>query len=110
MKTLVITLAILLFAAPAIAAPFLGSDPHPGPIIPTQVQVETTPTGGTATIVPGTYILDAGKVKLLDLATYAPNKYTFRARWADATGWWSDWSAPFVAGKPNASGGLGIIP
>ena len=109
MKHALLILALLLMASTAWGSPFLGSDPHPAPIVPTQVQVEITPQGGSATVVAGTYNVVGPDVQLYDLNGLTPNKYTFRVRWADGTGWWSEWSLPFVAGKPNAVGGLRVI-
>ena len=42
-------------------------------------------------------------------SSFIPGTYTFRLM-AHGTGdWWSDWSLPFVATKPNSPLGLRII-
>jgi hypothetical protein len=48
-------------------------------------------------------------VKILDVTTFSSGTYTFKARWHEGSGWWSDWSDPFVAGKPGVSGNARIV-
>lgn len=110
-KTLVVSLLLLLLAIPVFAAPFLACDlPETGVTI-TQTKVEiTTNPGASQTIqeVTGLTTIQGTEYLLLDLATIANGKYSFRARWAEAGGWWSDYSLPFAVQKTGRPGNIHI--
>ena len=106
MKRLIfVVLSVLLMSSVACASPFLCSDPSPTPV--TLVEVEVT-VAGVTTVYPGTYIVSGTDIRLLDLVGYANGSYKFRARWADATGWWSDWSEELSAVKSGKPGNFRI--
>ena len=106
MRLMALVVGIVLFATVACAAPsFLCTDPSPTPIA--SVEVEVT-FAGITTVYPGTYIVSGSDIRLLDLSTYANGSYIFRARWADASGWWSDWSDLLNAVKSGKPGNFRI--
>lgn len=49
-----------------------------------------------------------GSAKYILDSTFLPGTYTFRLMAHGAGDWWSDWSLPFVATKPNYPLGLRI--
>lgn len=104
-------LALILVLIPAVAfADFLACDVVTG-FAPTQSKVEVTPPTGPAVVVNGIVTVSGANVKLLDLAPYTVSgAYKFRAKWADATGWWSDFSPFLLPNKPPTAGGLTIVP
>lgn len=103
-------LALFLVLITAVAlADYLGCDVVTG-FTPTQSQIEVTPPSGTATVVPGIATVSAGKIRLLDLTPYVTSgAYKFRVKWADATGWWSDYTPFFSPNKAPVAGALGIV-
>lgn len=49
---------------------------------------------------------------LLDATTmagYESGRHDIKARVRDQSGWWSDWSSPFDAGKPGTLGNVKIL-
>jgi len=114
MAASVLILTFLIFAffvfSLTARADFLACDVVTG-FTPTQSQIEVTPPSGPATVVNGIVTVSGVNVKLLDLAAYTvPGAYKFRARWADVSGWWSDYSPFLSPNKPPAAGGLKIVP
>jgi hypothetical protein len=105
MKLIVLAIGIILFASISCATPFLCADPSATPI--SSVEIEVT-AGGITTVYTGTYIVSGSDIRLLDLVGYANGSYIFRARWADASGWWSDWSTPLNAVKSGKPGNFRI--
>jgi len=105
MKRFLIVLAMVLLPMVACASPFLCVDPSSTPIA--FVEVEVT-VAGVTTVYPGTYIISGSDIRLLDLVGYANGSYKFRARWADAAGWWSDWSIDLNAVKSGKPGNFRI--
>ncbi len=104
-RIILIVLAIVFSSTISCAAPFLCTDPSSTPI--SLVEVEVT-FAGVTTVYPGTYIVSGSDIRLLDLSTYANGSYIFRARWADASGWWSDWSVTLPAVKSGKPGNFRI--
>lgn len=102
MKTLLVLL-VLLLTSPVYAAPFLACD-VPAPL-PAGVQVEITIGVGSPTVNTGTVTVRGSDLLIYDLTGFATAKYTFRARFVDASGWVGDWSLPFSASKPGVGGG-----
>lgn len=102
---------LLVWAWRAWAGPFLACDlPEPGvTIAKTEVEI-TKVSDGAVTVVAGLVQPEASAFKLLDLAGIAADRYHFRARWADPTDWWSDWSLFLIAGKPAPAVGLRVVP
>jgi len=100
-------LSIGLFTSTALCSPFLACDPQNGV---TMSEVEVT-LGGSTQIVEGIVQVSADEtaILLLDLAAFTSGNYTFRARWASADGWWSDWSATYDVTKPSMPSGLRIM-
>lgn len=47
---------------------------------------------------------DGTKIKLLNISGLPSGSHTFRARWHDGSGWWSDWSVPLSASRLGAPG------
>lgn len=108
MKRWILALGLVLFPAFAFAD-YLGCDVVTG-FTPTQSQIEVTPPSGTATVVTGIVTVSAGKIRLLDLTPYVTTgAYKFRAKWADSTGWWSDYTPFFSPNKAPVGGPLGIV-
>lgn len=99
-------LGIILCLPMVACAAYLACDPSPDDIV--QVEIEVT-HAGTTTVVPGTYIVvDGTESKLYDLVGVPSGSYAFRARWTDATGWWSEWSESVNAVKPGGPKGFRI--
>lgn len=99
-----------MFFALTAKADFLACDVVTG-FTPTQSKVEITPPTGPAVVISGIVTVSGTNVKLLDLAPYTtPGAYKFRAKWADSTGWWSDFSPFLSPNKPPTAGGLTIVP
>ena len=106
-----VAVVLLVWACRACAGPFLACDlPEPGvTIAKTEVEI-TKVSDGSVSVVAGLILPEAAAFKLLDLAGLPADRYHFRARWADATGWWSEWSPFLIAGKPGPAGGLRVVP
>lgn len=102
--------AVILWASVSFAAPFLGVDLPPTGFTPTQVQVEVTVGTGAPTISSGTLIIDGANFNVYDLNVFATGAYKFRVRWADASGWWSDWGPFLNAAKPVPTSGSRVVP
>lgn len=100
---MVITLAMTFTAH----ADFLAVD-KPTDIIPTTTQVEVDGVVTNGICVFGSDAL-GDYVKVLDVISFTPKSYTFKVRWHDGSGWWSDWSVPLVAGKPGTIGNARIV-
>lgn len=103
MKKFFAVLAMLLVCVTgAYASPFIATAPSESNI--SMVEIEVTKDGSVA-LYPGTFTVSGADILIFDLAPLTGNgSYTFRARWADAVGWWSDWSDPFTAirvGRPG---------
>ena len=96
-------LIVLLFASPVWSAPFITTQVISGNNVASQVEVD----GVTLT---GTMILsdDGTYMKYLDLVGYVSGRHIFRVRVQDESGWWSDWSGPLDAGKPDMLGVVSI--
>jgi hypothetical protein len=105
MKYLATLVMILVFPLTVWASPILVCDPSADVI--SQIEVETTYAGVT-TITAGAYTVVSGYVQLLDVAGFPNGAYTFRDRWSDASGWWSDWSVPLNAVKAGKPGNFKI--
>ncbi len=111
MKTIVF-LVIMAFASVAWSAPFLAI-PVPIDVTPTQSEISVEFVGGAGPVINiGIVQLSSGGSHYLiyDLAGKIEGQYIFRYRIVDGFGWWSEWSAPFGAGKPGTDGILSIIP
>jgi len=102
---------ILSVVGPVYAAPYLACDVVSGEgITISKVDVEITNTANSqVTVVPGTATIRGTDMLLFDLAAYPVGKYAFRARVADNTGWWSEWTDPLIAGKPAKRGNVKIV-
>ena len=98
-----IVLLIVLLASPAWSAPFLACDTPTDAIASSEVEVDGNVVVGLTTIVGGVMVL-------LDLEPYSVGRHNFRAKFIDASGWPSDWSSPFDAGKPGVPGNVRVIP
>jgi hypothetical protein len=113
MKQILVALVIFLSVGVASAAPFLACDlPEAGMTI-TQSRIEIVKNPGpsqTVMEVAGTTTIQGVNFVLYDLAGLTAGKYSFRARWADITGLWSDYSDPLVLGKPSKPSILHVIP
>ena len=116
MKRFLVLFFVFAFSVTAIAqdssaGPYLACDVISGEgITISKVDVEITNTANNqVTVVPGTMTVRGADLLIFDLAGYAVGKYNFRARVADNTGWWSDWSDPFIAGKPAKRGNVKIV-
>jgi hypothetical protein len=109
--TFVIWFFLAVFVWSASGAPFLACDiPEPGvTIAKTEVEI-TKVSDGTVTVVSGLVLPEAVVFKLLDLAGLPGGSYKFRARWADATGFWSEQSPFLSAGRPAPAVGLRVVP
>jgi len=108
---IVFLMVFILWVGLAGAGPFLACDlPDPGVTIAmTEVEI-TKVIDGTVTVVSGLVLPEAVVFKLLDLAGIPAGSYKFRARWADATGFWSEQSLFLTAGKPAPAVGLRVVP
>lgn len=108
-----IAVLVLIALGIANAAPFLACDlPEVGVVI-TQTKIEVTTNPGptqVVVVVAGIAVAEGANFKVLDLGPRASGKYSFKVMWADASGWWSDYSLPFAAAKPGGPGGTRIIP
>ena len=98
----VVVLLVLLLASPVWSAPFLACDAPTDPIVASEVEVDGTTVTGLTTVANNVMVL-------LDLVGYTSGRHIFRARWQDPSGWWSDWSLPFDAGKPATVGNVRVI-
>ncbi|KKN01161.1 hypothetical protein LCGC14_1130500 [marine sediment metagenome] len=106
MKKLALTFVLVLAMASVVwGSPYLAVDVPTGDV-PTISEVEIN-----GIVQSGIIQLSADSLSylLLDLDSFATGSYTFKVRWHDGFGWWSDWSDPFEAGKPGRSGILKII-
>jgi len=108
---LVFLVVFILWVSWAGASPFLACDlPEPGvTIAKTEVEI-TKVSDGSVSVVVGLVQPEMAAFKLLDLAGLAAGSYKFRARWADATGFWSEQSLFLNAGKPSPAVGLRVVP
>ena len=97
-----IVLLVILLASPVWSAPFLACDAPTDSIVASEVEVDGNVVSGLTTV-------SVNVMVLLDLSPYAVGKHIFRARWQDPSGWWSDWSNPFDAGKPAIIGNVRVI-
>ena len=100
MKKIVLVLALVFMASPALGAT-LVSDPPVEAVIGCEVETNGAVEAGICTVDGTDYVL-----KNLDGLPSGP--YTFRARFIGTGGWPGDWSAPFDASKPGSGGGLRI--
>lgn len=105
MKKVSLMIFCLLFIgwqSPAFAKQWLGADYVPN-ITASQVDVD-------GTIVPGIAVqsTDGLSLLLLDVDGFSPGPHIFKARVQDASGWWSAWSSPLDASRPDA-GSLRIV-
>lgn len=107
---IMLVVAVILWASVSFAAPFLAVDLPPTGFNPTQVQVEVTVGTGAPTVSAGTLIIDGTNFKVFDLGIFATGSYKFRVRWADASGWWSDYGPFFYSVKPAPASGSRIVP
>jgi hypothetical protein len=89
---LVVVFVLVLFGV-SPANPRLAVDlPDPGwNISQTQVEVTTKETGSVE-VMPGLALVSGDDFIVLDLVNFAPGKFRFRVRWAEASSWWSGWS------------------
>jgi hypothetical protein len=113
MKQLLVILSILVSASVVCASPFLACDLPEAGVTITQTKIEIVKNPGpsqTVTEVAGGTTIQGTNFILLDLSTLASGKYSFRARWADASGFWSDYSDPLVLGKPSKPAVLRVVP
>lgn len=106
MKTLLILLMLLV--VPVLS---FGADNYLACDWPT---TEATFIGGSeveinGTIQAGTFIQDGTHCLLLNLSGQTSGRKTFRARFISKGGWPSEWSLPFVDGKPAAPGGVYVV-
>ena len=97
----------------AYTEPFLMCDlPETGTVITqTLIEIKNIATNTQVDVV-GLAQIKGTNFLLYDVGTLTPGKYQFRARWAEAVGWYSDYSLPFTSGKPKPIGTLriGTIP
>jgi hypothetical protein len=94
-KIFYLFLAMILMTGMAMADPFLACD-NPTDFVPTVCEVEVNGVIQTANCT-----VSGADVLLLDLAGLAAGNYTFKARWHTGDGWWSEWSVPYIATKPE---------
>ena len=100
MKKLIILL-LLLIPSIVLANPMLVTDLPEQPVTTCEIEVD-------GTVQPGLCIISGTNFEWLDLAGFANGQHTFKARWQDASGWWSEWSDPFVVIKPRKPGNIRI--
>jgi hypothetical protein len=101
----------ILWVGWAGAGPFLACDlPDPGVTIAMSEVEITKVIDGSVSVVGGLVTVRGNDFLLMDLAGLAPAAYKFRGRWADATGWWSEYCPFYPAGKPKPEGGLRVVP
>lgn len=106
-----VAVVLLVWAWRAWAAPFLACDLPEAGITIAKSEVEITKVSdGSVTVVAGLVQPEPLVFKLLDLAGLAADRYHFRARWADPTSFWSEWSLFLIAGKPAPAVGLRVVP
>lgn len=107
MKKLFIIICILAMtlamAATANADLFLAVD------VPTDIVPVVSEVTVNDVITPSICIVTANYVKILDVTAFALGNYTFKARWHDGSGFWSDWSDPFVAARSGQAGSARIV-
>ncbi len=102
-KLFLILIVLLIVPAMAYSAPYLACDIPTETIAASEVEVDGNVLQGIIQIsVDGTAML------LLDLVGFAPGRHNFKARFQDVSGWWSDWSSPFDAGKPGTPGNVRV--
>lgn len=107
----VMSLLMVLVMGSAQAAPYLACDLPAGGVTISKSEVEITKVkDGSTNIVAGLVNPRPGEFIMLDLAGMAAESYRFRGRWADGTGWWSEWSPFLDAGKPAPAGGFRVVP
>ncbi|MEN6375538.1 MAG: hypothetical protein ABFD75_12290 [Smithella sp.] len=106
LKIIIITIVLTLCTTLSLAA----AKPQnlvaePCEIQMASVEIEVT-RGETVTYTTVPYAVTDGEVILLNLDGWQNGKYIFRARWADTSGWWSDWSEPLTAVKSGKPGNI----
>lgn len=115
MKKLILTFILMVAMASVVwSAPYLASDIPTGAIpIVSQIEVngnlQPNPDDSESTYHNIQLSADGLSFLLLDLVGFPKGVYTFRIRWHDGMSFWSDWSDPFVAGKPAKSGSVRIV-
>jgi len=87
-------IGVFLIAGVAIADPFLVADTPTFTPVVCEVSVNGTVQQGTCAV-------NGAEIYFLDLVGFTTGKYTFKVRWHDGSGWWSEWSIPFDATKPE---------
>lgn len=109
LAAVVVCLLMVLVMGSAQAAPYLACDLPAAGVTISKSEIEITKVkDGSTTTVSGLVNPRPGDFLLLDLAGMAAESYRFRGRWADGTGWWSEWSPFLDAGKPAAMGGFRV--
>ena len=102
-KLLLILIVLFLFPVVAFSTPFLACDIPTETIAASEVEIDGNILQGIMQI-----SADGMSMLLFDLAGFAPGRHNLRARFQDASGWWSDWSSPLDAGKPGTPGNVSI--
>lgn len=106
----IVCLLMVMAMGSARAAPYLACDLPAGGVTISKSEVEITKVKDSSiNIVAGLVNPRPGEFIMLDLAGMAAESYRFRGRWADGTGWWSDWSPFLDAGKPAPAGGFRVV-
>jgi len=96
MKKLFLLIIFILLTIPgsADAGPFLVADAPAW--VPAVCEVSVN-----GEVEQGTCAINGSEIYFLDLVAFTTGKYTFKVRWHDGSGWWSEWSNPFDATKPE---------
>jgi len=104
MKTIFLSIVFILVTPCVVfTEPYLVTDPPANPVLVCELEINGVVQAGTC--ITHTNGMD---FEWLDLAGFAPGNYKFRGRWQDASGWWSEWSNPFVVTKPGKPGNIRI--
>ena len=98
-------LAFLLIASPVCAADFLVCDIPVDTIISCDVEVTRAGETAVTNVIPA---ISGADLMLLDVSTFQPGPYVFRARFVGSGGWASDWSEPLSTVKPGKPGKLRV--
>jgi len=104
MKKTLLMLFLFIIASVSVsyATEYLAAD-HLAGVAVSEVEVNGIVQSGLVQV-----SADGNKILLLNVTNLPSGCQTFKARWRDGSGWWSDWSVPLDASKLGAPG-LGIV-
>ncbi len=100
MRKVILTIFFFLligWQSPLFAKQYLAAD-YVTNVTASEVEVD-------GTVVPGMILQSADglSILLLDVDGFSPGPHVFKARIQDTSGWWSAWSSPLDASRPDAS-------